>query len=274
MAPTGVKAQSDVEGAPMKALAFAFVLVALLALPGLAAAKGPTKATICGPESCKSLGTDHRVAGLAHGYGGAMSEMPAPAPYYELLIPSVGGEGDWTTWYVPSAKMFARLVDGEGVYWMPLDKPELAWAAKDIEPFAVPEITAVTIGSRRVTDDPASYLRLLTVETTDRNANPHGLEDWEPVTFVSKQRSPWTLGQSGLQFSSSRGVLQRGIDLVKLPDEMAADLRGGRPLADESAFPWQNVLLAVLGAAALLAAVGSVRPLRRRIIVRRAPTTA
>jgi hypothetical protein len=257
----------------MKRLVPVFAVLALLAVPASAAAKGSTSVEICGVDGCNKFGSAAQLGGYG---GGATGAMPAPAPFYELRF-TTRGHGQthtWTTWYVPSAKLFAAVDEREGVYWMPLDKPELAWAAKDIEPFPVPEITAVTIGSRRVTDDPASYLRLLTVETTDRNANPHGLADWEPVTFVSKQRSPWTLGQSGLQFSPSRGVLQRGTDLVKLPDEMAADLRGGRPLANASAFPWRNVLFAALGAAALLAAVGSVRPLRRRMIVRRAPTTA
>lgn len=253
----------------MKTLVIALALLALLSLPGPAVAKGQTSVEVCGPNACEDLGSATQLGDYG---GGATGAMPAAAPFYELRFTTRGhGQSHtWTTWYVPSAKLFAAIDEREGVYWMPLDKPELAWAAKDIEPFPTPEITAVTIGSRRVTDDPASYLRLLTVETTDRNANPHGLADWEPVTFVSKQRSPWTLGQSGLQFSPSRGVLQRGIDLVKLPDEMAADLRGGRPLADEPGFPWRNVLLALLGSAALLVVAGSIRPLRRRL----APTTA
>jgi hypothetical protein len=257
----------------MKRLVTVFGLLALLAAPAPAAAKGSTSVEICGSDGCKNFGSATQLGGYG---GGATGAMPAPAPFYELRFTTRahGQSHTWTTWYVPSAKLFAAIDDREGVYWMPLDKPELAWAAKQLKPFPAPEITAVTIGSRRVTDDPASYLGLLTVETTDRNANPHGLADWEPVTFVSKQPSPWTLGQSGLQFSASRGVLQRGVDLVKLPDEMAADLRGGRPLGDEPAFPWRNVLLAVLGAAALLPAVGSIRPLRRRFIVRRASTTA
>ena len=247
----------------MKRYVLAFALLAALAVPPPAAAKGSTSVEICGVDGCSKFGS---AAQLGDYGGGATGAIPAPAPFYELRFTTRGhGQSHtWTTWFVPSVKLFAGFNEREGVYWMPLDKPELAWAAKDIEPFPAPEITAVTIGSRRVTEDPASYLRLLTVETTDPNANPHGLADWEPVTFVSKERSPWTLGQSGLQFSPSRGVLERGIDLVKLPDEMAADLRGARPLAEEPSFPWRLTLLALLAGAALAAAASCIRALRGR----------
>jgi hypothetical protein len=259
----------------MKRLVFAFALLALLAVPATAVAKGPTSATLCGPDGCKGLGDARQLGGYPD--GGPTGEMPAPAPYYELRFTSRGHgeEHTWATWYVPSAKMLASVDEREGVYWMPLNDPRLAWGAATVKPFPTPEITAVTIGSRRVTDNPASFTRLFTVQTTDRNAYPKGVADWQQVTFVSKQRSPWTLTQSNIHFSPSNGMLQRGIEVLKLPDEMAADLRNGEPLAGESsAFPWRNVLFALLGALALLAAASFIRPLRRRLVIRRAPTTA
>ena len=94
---------------------------------------------------------------------------------------------------MPSAKAFASLDEQERVYWMPLDKPQLAAAARELEAYPAPVITAVMIGGLNVTNDPASYLRLFTVEATDPIVYPRGLaDDWEPVTFVSRQRSPWT----------------------------------------------------------------------------------
>ena len=262
----------------MKRLALAFALLAALAVPAPAAAKGPTSATLCGPGGCKSLGDAQGLGGLAHGNGGPIVPIPAPAAYYELRFTSRGdGENfTWTTWYVPSAKMLAVVDEREGVYWMQLDDPELTTLTNRVTPFRKPEISAVTIGPRRVTDNPASYLELFTVATTDARAYPQGVADWQQVTFVSKQRSPWTLSQSSIHFSPSNGMLQRGIEVLKLPDEMAADLRNGEALtaSSSSSFPWRPVLFALLGALALLIAASSIRPLRRRVFVKRAPTTA
>lgn len=257
----------------MKRLVVALALLVPLAVPAPAAAKGRTTAVLCGPEACKSLGNSQPL----NDFGGPLGEMPAPAPYYELRL-TTEGHGEkytWTTWYVPSAKMFASLDEREGVYWMQFGGPELTTLRGRVKPFPTPEITAVTIGSRRVTDNPASYLKLFTVQTADAGAYPQGVADWEQVTFISKQKSPWTLAQSSIHFSPSNGMLQRGIEVLKLPDEMAADLRDGDPLTGgSSTFPWRTVLFALFGAVALLVAASMIRPLRRRIVVRRAPTTA
>jgi hypothetical protein len=259
----------------MKRLVFALALLALLPMPAPALAKGPTSATLCGPDGCRGLGDARQFRGFPD--SGPTGEMPAPAPYYELRFTSQGDgeEHTWTTWYVPSAKMLASIDDREGVYWMRMDDPKLAWLAARIEPFPMPEITAVTIGSRKVTDNMSSYLELFTVQTTDRSAYSQGVADWEQITFISKQESPWTLAQSSIHFSPTNGMLQRGIVVLKLSEEMAADLRGGRPLtAGSSGFPWRNVLFALFGVLALLVAASFIRPLRRRVFVRRATTTA
>ena len=170
--------------------------------------------------------------------------------------------------------MFAALDDRAGVSWTLIDEPRLIAPAKRMKPFPAPEFTAVTIGSRRVTEHPASYRELFTVQSTDDDAYPQGVADWEQVTFVSNQKSPWTLAQSSIHFSPSNGMLQRGIEIVKLPTGMATDMRSGESLAGGPGFPWRTVLFALLAAAALLIAASMIRPLRRRVFVRRAPTTA
>ena len=261
----------------MKRLVFAFALLALLAVPAPAAAKEVTNVTMCGPDGCKDFGSPSQLGGWPMD-GGPNVQMPGPAAFYELkyTVDAEGARDTWSQWYVPSASVVASRDEREGVYWMKFDHPALAAAAKDVKPFPKPEITAVTIGDRRITDDPASFLRLLTVENADPNAYPKGVADWEQITFVSKQRSPWTTSQSGIHFSASNGMLQRGVEVLKLPDEMAADLRSGSSLAGDSsgAFPWRTVLFALLGALALLIVASLIRPVRRRVFVRRAPTTA
>ena len=257
----------------MKRLVFAFALLALLAVPAPAVAKGPTSATLCGPGGCNDLG---EAQGLGNSGGGPSGEMPAPAPFYELRFTSQGDgeEFTWTTWYVPSVKMFAALDEREGVYWMLIDEPRLTAIAKRMKPFPRPEFKEVLIGSRRITDNPKSYLRLFTVKSAG-DAVPQGLADWEPIIFRGERETPWTMPQSGMFFSPSNGILQRGIEMVELPGGMSADIRAGNSLAGgSSSFPWPTVLLALLAAAAVLIAASMIRPLRRRVFVRRAPTTA
>ena len=48
----------------MKRLVFAFALLALLAAPAPAMAKGPTTATLCGPEGCEASATHNSSARL------------------------------------------------------------------------------------------------------------------------------------------------------------------------------------------------------------------
>ncbi len=158
--------------------------------------------------------------------------MPAPAPFYEIryTIDAEGESSQWSSWYVPSAKRLATVDERTGVAWAPIDEPRLAALAKGLKPFAQPEITSVTIGSRKITDNPASYLRLFTVESAGE-AVPQGLADWEPVVFHAKGKTPWTLEQTSLFYSASNGMLQRGIEIVKLPDGMAADVRSGDSLS-------------------------------------------
>ena len=247
----------------MKRLVFAFALLALLAVPAPAMAKVLTNVSVCGPDACAAITGQTNL----HDFGASGEpdgSVPGPAPFYEIryTFDAEGESQQWSSWYVPSAKRLASVDERTGVAWAPLGEPRL-------------EISSVTIGSRKVTDNPASYLRLFTVKSAGE-AVPQGLADWEPVVFHAKGKTPWTLDQTSLFYSSSNGMLQRGIEIVKLPGGMAADIRSGESLAggSGSGFPWRTVLYALLAAAALLIAASMIRPLRRRVFVRRAPTTA
>ena len=260
----------------MKRLVFAFALLALLAVPAPAMAKVLTNVSVCGPDACAAITGQTNL----HDFGASGEpdgSVPGPAPFYEIryTFDAEGESQQWSSWYVPSAKRLASVDERTGVAWAPLDEPRLAALAKGLKPFARPEISSVTIGFRKVTDNPASYLRLFTVKSAGE-AVPQGLADWEPVVFHAKGKTPWTLDQTSLFYSSSNGMLQRGIEIVKLPGGMAADIRSGESLAggSGSGFPWRTVLYALLAAAALLIAASMIRPLRRRVFVRRAPTTA
>lgn len=257
----------------MKKLAFAFALLGLLAAPGPAVAKVSqlSKVEACGESGCNTIAGD-KLGNFPTG-GDPTNALPPPAAYYEVRF-VVDAENSWTSWYVPSAKLLASGDGQQGVQWTPMDDPKMAALTKGLKSFAKPEITAVTIGSRKVTDDPESYLRLFTVESTGY-AVPQGLADWVPILFQGNVESPWTGAESGLFYSQSNGMLQRRIELVKLPNGVSADIRAGESLAGGgSIFAWRTVLFALLAAAALLIAASTIRPLRRRVHVRRAPTTA
>jgi hypothetical protein len=259
----------------MKRLVFAFALLALLALPAPAMAKVLTNVSVCGPDACAAITGETNL----HDFGASGEpdgSVPGPAPFYEIryTFDAEGESQQWSSWYVPSAKRLASVDERTGVAWSPLDEPRLAVLARGLKPFARPEISSVTIGSRKVTDNPASYLRLFTFKSAGE-AVPQGLADWEPVVFHAKDKTPWTLEQTSLFYSPSNGMLQRGIEMVKLPGGMAADVRAGDSLAGGgSSLPWRTVLFALLAAAALLIAASMIPSLRRRVFVRRAPTTA
>ena len=260
----------------MKRLVLAFALFALLAVPAPAMAKELTNVSVCGPDACAAITGETNL----HNFGASGEpdgSVPAPAAFYEIRY-TVDAEGEshqWSSWYVPSAKRLASVDERTGVSWAPIDEPRLAVLARSLKPFGRPEISSVTIGSRKVTDNPTSYLQLFTVKSAGE-AVPQGLADWEPVVFHAKSESPWTLDQTSMFYSPSNGMLQRGIEIVKLPGGMAADVRSGDSLVGDadSGFPWRTVLFALLAAAVLLIAASIIRPLRRRVFVRRAPTTA
>jgi hypothetical protein len=259
----------------MKRLVFSFALLALLAVPAPAMAKELTNVSVCGPDACAAITGETNL----HDFGASGEpdgSVPGPAPFYEIryTFDAEGESQQWSSWYVPSAKRLASVDERTGVAWAPIDEPRLAVLARSLKPFARPEISSVTIGSRKVTDNPASYLRLFTVKSAGE-AVPQGLADWEPVVFHAKDKTPWTLEQTSLFYSPSNGMLQRGIEMVKLPGGMAEEVRSGESLAGGgSGFPWRAVVFALLAAAALLIAVSLIRPVRRRVFVRRAPTTA
>jgi len=259
----------------MKSLVFSFALLALLAVPAPGMAKELTNVSVCGPDACAAITGETNL----HNFGASGEpdgSVPAPAPFYEIryTVDAEGESNQWSSWYVPSAKRLASVDERTGVAWAPIDEPRLAVLARSLKAFARPEISSVTVSSRRITDNPASYLRLFTVESAGE-AVPQGLADWEPVVFQAKGKTPWTLEQTSLFYSPSNGMLQRGIEIVKLPGGMADDIRAGDSLAGSgSSFPWRTVLFALLAAAALLIAASMIRPLRRRVFVRRAPTTA
>lgn len=258
----------------MKRLVVALTLAAALLLPAGAAAKELASVQICGPDGCKNISGPGNLGHFPMG-DEPSGTIPPPAAFYEVRFTSKadGRTFTWTTWYVPSAGALAVRDDRTGIAWSATDADAMAKAAAGVKPFPKPEVTAVRVGSKRVTSDPKSYLALYSVRSAG-DAVPSGLADWEPIVFQARHSSPWTMSDSGLYFSATNGMVQRGIEIVKLPDDMAASVRAGESLADGSSFPWRTLVFVTLGGAALVAAAAAFRPVRRRMSVGRQPTPA
>lgn len=122
-------------------------------------------------------------------------------------------------------------------------------AISGIRPFPTPTLERVLINGRAV-EDPTSYLALFTAGSNDR-ALPSHLADWVPVDMHFRGETPWS-GDPYVFFSESDGLLQRGIEIVRIPDEMAADIRAGNRLAAPEGFPWALVAVIALVLALLV----------------------
>ena len=239
---------------------------AALALPPLSSAKELAKAEICGAETCKTI-TGPALRGLVGGGDGTSQSASPPGPFYRVTLTDRHENGSWSMFYVPAGRRLA-LPNGD---WLRMTEQTATAYRREtarLEPYPTPRLEEVLIDGRAV-QDPSSYVALFTVGTTD-NAVPSGVPEWIPLHMRFKGETPWS-GKPSIYFSAEYGVLQRGLEIVKIPDGMAANIRSGRSIAASDGFPW--VIAAVI-ALALVGVVAGVSGLARRREIartRRAP---
>lgn len=230
------------------------VAVAALALPSLAAAKEVSKVELCGEDSCSTItGTANTSRFFGHGESQSTTAAP-PGPYYRVTFTTSHeeGTGSWSIFYVPHGDRLA-LPDGQWEQLSATRARAYAQAAAGLKPLPTPELESVTIQGRAV-EDPESYLALFEAGSAE-GAVPAHLADWVPVDMRFRGRTPWS-GDPYVFFSASDGLIQRGIQIVRIPDEMAASIRAGESLAPGDAFPW--VLVAAMAIALVLLAGGGL----------------
>jgi hypothetical protein len=239
-------------------LAVALVGAAALAVPAPAAAKELTKAEICGVEGCTTV-TGAALMRMVSGGDGSSGSASPPGPYYRVTLTTKheGKSESWSIFYVPGDRL--ALPDGEWMQITGAARAEYKSATAGLKPFPTPRLVSVTIDGR-VMEDPASYAALYTAGSKD-GVSFSGLADWVPVETRFRGDTPWS-GEPYLFFSPRNGTIQRGIEVVRLPDGMAADVRAGRSLRPDDGFAW--ALAAVIALAALLAAAGTLWLARRR----------
>jgi hypothetical protein len=227
---------------PLLALA-----VVALAAAAPAQAKEIASVKLCGASGCATVpgsefaGPHDESSPL---WSGQTIAWPAvPAPYYRVVV-VVGSPGDRVLgradlWYVPAqAKItMAREARQQALAWVRVGgawKAGLDRLARDVDPYAIPRVTRVTVGGRPV-DDPQSYLALWTLR-----GKPTGypLAAGRPIVFTSTSRSPWTDGNALLVWPRAR-LLQRDTQVVGLPRAIADRIAARASLDDGGrAFPW------------------------------------
>jgi hypothetical protein len=244
--------------------AFAFAV-----LTTSAAAKEIKSAKVCGPSDCVTV-TDREEVMLLLG-GEETGPPPASSFYTVEFAVDVGSEPTWTVYYVPSAARTRPAYEPQGEagpslhVWSTLTPASAALFRKvtrRLEPFPKPEVSSVAIGSKTIADGADSYLRLF--ELPAGGSAGGQLAYSQGIDLRSTQPAPWTDSPSDLSFSPSAGVLARGGQVVRIPKELLADIRAGRPLAveeDGAPFAWPTLAAALT--TALAAAVALAFLLRR-----------
>jgi hypothetical protein len=236
--------------------------VAALAVPAGAGAKEISKLELCGAESCNTIVGWKNVRPLvSHGESRSTRAAP-PGPYYRVTL-TAKHEEETTTWsifYVPNGDRLA-LPDGQWEHLTASTAAAYARAVAGLEPRPTPALERVLVDGREV-DDPSSYISLFTAGSTE-GALPSHLADWVPVDMQFRGETPWSGGGGPyVFFSPSDRLIQRGIEIVRIPDEMAASIRAGESLSAAEAFPW--ALLAIIALALAVPVGGAVWLVVRR----------
>src|SRR5919199_4128342 len=85
------------------------VLGTALALTGIAAAKGPDRALVCGRGTCRVLVGAQEIAPLLETWWSGpftQARVPRPAPYFTLTLESTNGaNGRWLLVWVPLKRL-------------------------------------------------------------------------------------------------------------------------------------------------------------------------
>jgi hypothetical protein len=258
----------------VKAVVSFAAALAFAVFAGSAAGKEVESAKVCGPSDCTILKDREKAALLAEAE--APGSPPPAASFYtvELKIDAEGQTSTFTLYYVPSTRMArpAREQRGDAgpsvPAWSkvtPAAARVLRDAARRLEPFPKPRLASVRIGAKTVVDGADSYLRLFELPRTS-GALPGGLpvaySQW--IDLRSQEPSPWTDGSRDLSFSPSAGLLERGGQVVRIPEKLLSDLRAGRALSarDGGGFPWPTLAGAL---AATLAGAFVIALLLRRL---------
>ena len=253
----------------MRFLPVVMAAAAALTIAAPAAAKELQKAELCGPAGCIAV-TDRDELRHVPLEGVTEATQPPLQAFHmlRLTIDTGGGQTDVSTmYYADRAGMIAFRGERATFVWWQLSGAEATFMkqlARNVKAFPAPKLTATIVGGRPVSADPASYLTLFqqTGRRLDAQTIPH---DWVRIDFASTTPSPWTDAPFELMYSPSTNAIERGIDQIVLPGDIAADIEAARPLAPDSGTRWLPwlVLGGLVATLLLLAGLGAL--LRQRL---------
>jgi hypothetical protein len=253
----------------MKRLLLVAVVALVCAAP--ASAKEILGLQVCGASGCEQE-KGPQISGVLHeGPGGPFTDNgqavpPAkPGPWYTAYaLFGDGGDGIVRAripfYYVPGARTIVQPGNGSmTTTWL---HANAAWRAvldrfaKDVEPFATPTITRVSLNGDNAAD-PQTYLKLFTVgdKATTYPKDASSIQ----VVLESKTRTPWTDGNYIALYPKSNLLVRDG-QIVSIPGEISGAAAAGESLDVGRSFPWLAVWIA-LAVAALVA--GSMLVARR-----------
>ena len=206
---------------------FAIALTAALLLASPTWAKELKGVEICGAEGCATITDATTIEALAPGRGPATSP-PAISSFYTLrwIFDAEGETHSWQIYYMPASGTVRRNGASGRAEWIRLGtdaRAAYARATAALAPFLPPELTKVRVGSKVVTGNPGSYLRLYAAGTPF-----HGRlrrSRWLRIVLESASPSPWTDGASILAYSPRQRLLRRDGHVVRLPLGLARRVR-------------------------------------------------
>lgn len=213
-----------------------------------------TKASVCGPAGCSEVSELAVFEELP--IGGIWSGEPSRASAYYRIALDYGGHREYAYW-IPATRTIAFVTEG-GTIWQPVSRQTAAAlqsVSAVVEPYLIPRITAASVGARKVSGDPNTYLQLFDIDRGVGAFGPPAIS----LELRSTQPSPWT--DSPILYFPKTNSLLFGLRTVRLPDELAADVERADPLTPADHRPL--VAGAVISALAL-AALASIVGVRRR----------
>jgi hypothetical protein len=211
------------------------IVLAALAFPAAATAKELKAVTLCGATGCATSSAPDDVGPLEVAFAdNKLREVASPPPqaYYRVEL-DVGGDGSWTQWYVPGAKILAnRSETGAPVWWDAQRFAVFRKLALRIKPFTAPTLSVVTVDGKRAAD-PNAYLALL--GGLEPTMQPSADGTWVELSLTPSRPSPWLQDTTPLLFQPDASTLDFYVP-ARVPEPLANVIRSdaGLPVVHSS----------------------------------------
>jgi hypothetical protein len=206
------------------------VTAALFAAGGAQAKAPPDGVDVCGADNaCVHLTMQQAESNWAL--------WSAPNPYQSLRPSPVApfltvrwhwpGQAERHAYYIPTSGKTRQLDENGFLAWYDLPKTnDVEALTANLERFAIPHVTRVTVGGRPV-QDPQSYLDVF-----------NGGQDWFVpiyprwlrIKLTADAPSPWTDGANDLRISRKGRILWLDGMTLRIPLQLAQRIRAGRSL--------------------------------------------